>query len=301
MAAAAAAARPAVALPVCATPRAYVIMSTATLPRHDGRLLRSTRMAVAGLLVLAILNAGFLYFLPAHADTGYAWAIVPPVSAAFLGAGYLAGVVATALVVFAAQRWRSVQPLAVALFVLSIGLLAATLLHTDRFKWEYVPTWAWTAVYALAPIGVVVLSARQRAITLRPMLADPRLSLLRGLSLVAGLVLGGYAIALFAFPTSLGAHWPWPQTPLLAQADASWLAMIAASLLWCAYDLRRASEAFIPYATLGAWCLALLALPALHAGDLTHTGAPLLTYLGALLALLALAVLGVTRAGRPSL
>jgi hypothetical protein len=295
------AARRSVAVPAWAAPRAYVIMSSATLPRHDGRLLRSTRLAVAGLLVLAILNAGFLYFLPAHADTGYAWAIVPPVSAAFLGAGYLAGVVATALVVFAAQRWRSIQPLAVALFVLSIGLLAATLLHTDRFKWEYVPTWVWTAVYALAPIGVVVLSARQRAITLRPMLADPRLSLLRALSLVAGLALGAYGIALFAFPTSLGAHWPWPQTPLLAQADASWLAMIAAALLWCAHDLRRASEAFIPYATLGAWCLALLALPALHADDLTHTGAPLLTYLGALIALLALAVLGVTRAGRPSL
>jgi hypothetical protein len=289
------------AVPTSAAARRYVIMSTATLPRHDGRLLRSTRAAVAGLLALAILNAGFLYFLPARADTGYAWAIKPPVSAAFLGAGYLAGVVATALVVFAARRWRSIQPLAVALLVLSIGLLTATLLHTDRFKWEYVPTWAWTAVYTLAPIGVVVLALRQRAITLRPALADPRLDLLRGLSLVAGLALGAYAVALFAFPASLGAHWPWPQTPLLAQADASWLAMIAAALLWCAYDLRRSSEAFIPYATLGAWCLALLALPALHAGDLTHTGAPLLTYLGALTALLALAVLGMTRAGRLSL
>jgi hypothetical protein len=287
-----------VALPTSGAARAYVIMTTATLPRHDGRLLRSTRLAVAGLLVLAILNAGFLYFLPARADTGYAWAIKPPVSAAFLGAGYLAGVVATALVVFAAQRWRSVQPLAIALFVLSIGLMAATLLHTDRFKWEYAPTWGWTAVYTLAPIAIVFFSLRQRAITLRPLLADPRLRLLRVLSLVAGLLLGGYAIALFAFPSALGAHWPWPQTPLLAQADASWLAMIAAAQLWCAYDLRRASEAFIPYATLGVWCLALLALPALHAGDLTHTGAPLLTYLGALTALLALAVLGMTRAGR---
>jgi hypothetical protein len=281
--------------------RAYVIMTAASLPRHDGRLLPSTRAAVAGLLALAILNAGFLYFLPARADTGYAWAIKPPVCAAFLGAGYLAGVVATALVVFVAQRWRSIQPLAVALFTLSVGLLAATLLHTDRFKWEYVPTWVWTAVYAVAPVGVLLLAARQRAITLRPVLADPRLNVLRALSLAAGLALGAYAVALFAFPTALGGDWPWPQTPLLAQAGASWLAMIAAALLWCAYDLRRASEAFIPYATLGAWCLALLALPALHADDLTDTGAPLLTYLGALTALLALAVLGMTRTGRLSL
>ena len=100
------------------------------------------------LLVLAILNAAFLYFLPARAASGYAWAIRPPISAAFLGAGYLAGVVATALAVLAARHWRSIQPLAVALVTLSVGLLAATLLHTDRFRWGYPPTWAWTGVYA---------------------------------------------------------------------------------------------------------------------------------------------------------
>jgi hypothetical protein len=84
----------------------------------------------------------------------------------------------------------------------------------------------------------------------------------------------------------------------LAQAVAAWIAMIAAALLWCAYDLRRTHEALIPYATLGAWSVALLALPALHADQLTRTHAPLLIYLGALIALTALAGLGVTRAGR---
>jgi hypothetical protein len=272
-----------------------------TAPASPGRLQGRTRGAVAGLLVLAILNAGFLYVFPARAATGYAWPIRPPAAAAFLGAGYLAGIVATALVVFAAGRWRSAQPLAVALVTLSVALLAATLLHADRFRWDYPPTWAWTAVYALAPLGVAYLSARQRASTIRPVLSDPRLDLLRVLSGVCGAVLLAGAIALFAFPVALGGDWPWPLTPLLAQAVAAWVAMIAAALLWCAYDLRRTAEAFIPYATLGAWCLALLALPALHAGDLTRTGAPLLTYLGALLALLALAGLGVTRTGRTSL
>jgi hypothetical protein len=248
--------------------------------------------------VLAILNAGFLYFLPARAATGYAWAIRPPISAAFLGAGYLAGIVATALAVFAANRWRSIQPLAVALVTLSVGLLAATLLHTDRFRWGYPPTWVWTGVYAFAPVGVVILARRQRASTIRPSTADPSLRLLRGISLVLGAVMMVAAVALFAFPADLGRHWPWPLTTLLAQAIAAWIAMIAAALLWCAYDLRRTYEALIPYATLAAWCLALLALPALHAGQLTRTGAPLLTYIAALIVLTALAGLGVTRAGR---
>ena len=263
-----------------------------------GALHRSTRAAVGVLLALAILNAAFLYFVPARAATGYAWAIRPPISAAFLGSGYLAGVVATALAVLAARRWRSIQPLAVALVTLSVGLLAATLLHTARFRWGYPPTWVWTGVYALAPVGVAILARRQRAITIRPAIADPRLRPLRLLSLGCGAAMLAGAIAMFAFPGHLGRYWPWPLTTLLEQAVASWIAMIAAALLWCAYDLRRTHEAFIPYATLGAWCLALLALPALHAGELTRTGAPLLTYLGALIALFALAVLGVTRAGR---
>lgn len=279
------------------------IVSTAgalamTAPVPVGRMQRSTRAGVAVLLGLAILNAGFLYFLPAHAATGYAWAIRPPISAAFLGAGYLAGVVATALTVFVASRWRSIQPLAIALVTLSIGLLAATLLHTDRFRWSYPPTWVWTGVYALAPVGVAILAHRQRANTIRPAVADPRLRLLRVLSLAFGAAMLAGAIALFAFPAELGSHWPWPLTTLLAQAIAAWIAMIAAALLWCAYDLRHTSEALIPYATLGAWCLTLLALPALHAGDLTRTGAPLVSYLGALIALTALAGLGVALAGR---
>jgi 2-polyprenyl-6-methoxyphenol hydroxylase-like FAD-dependent oxidoreductase len=78
-------------------------------------------------------------------------------------------------------------------------------------------------------------------------------------------------------------------------ADAVRVTLIDRNDLWRAYDLRRTDEALIPYATLGAWCLALLARPALHAGDLTRTGAPLLIYLGALIALTGL---GATRAGR---
>jgi hypothetical protein len=259
---------------------------------------RSTRVAVGVLLGLAILNGAFLYVLPARAATGYAWSIRPPISAAFLGAGYLAGVVATGLAVLAARRWRSIQPLAAALVTLSVGLLAATLLHTDRFRWGYPPTWAWTGVYALAPVGVAILAQRQRANTIRPAIADPRLRLLRILSLALGAAMFAGAIALFAFPADIGSEWPWPLTPLLAQAIAAWIAMIAVALVWCAYDLRRTQEALIPYATLGAWSLALLALPASHPADLTRRGAPLVIYVGALIALIGLSGLGVTRAGR---
>ncbi len=70
-----------------------------------GRLLGVSRAGVVLLLVLAVANGAFLFGVPARADTDYAWVVGPPIDAAFMGAGYLAGVVATALV--ATSRARS--------------------------------------------------------------------------------------------------------------------------------------------------------------------------------------------------
>ena len=63
-----------------------------------GRVLSLTRAGIWVLLVLAAANGLFLYFVPAQAETDYAWSIKPPVNAAFIGAGFLAGTLATGLV-----------------------------------------------------------------------------------------------------------------------------------------------------------------------------------------------------------
>lgn len=265
-----------------------------------GRLLRVTRAGVAALLVLAVANGAFLYLVPGRAATDYAWSIKPPASAAFLGAGYLAGAVATALVVFAADRWRSLQPLGPALVVLSVLLLGATALHHDRFRFDYPPTWLWIAVYGAAPFAIVVLMRRQRATADVPA-ADPSLRTLRVLSLVAGAALVAVAAVDYAHPAILADRWPWPLTPLLSRAVASWLAMVGTAQLWCAADLRRRTEAFIPFATLTAWSALLLAIPALHPDDVTRTGAPLAVYLGLTAGLLALGAYGLARSQRSPL
>ena len=107
--------------------------------------------------MLALANGVFLYLLPGEADTRYAWSIKPPVNAAFIGAGFLAGTLATGLVLFAAGRWRSLSRLPPALWVLATSLFAATLIHHDRFKFDYPPTWLWVVVYAGVPFAVPVL------------------------------------------------------------------------------------------------------------------------------------------------
>ena len=252
-------------------------------------MLALTRAGIWVLLVLAAANGVFLYLLPGLADTDYAWSIKPPVNAMFIGAGFLAGTLATALVLATATRWRTFSTLPAALWVLASTLLAATLIHADRFRWEYPPTWVWALVYAGVPIAVPLLVARQRRVAEPEPAADPRLRSLRVLSAIVGTVLVAGGAALFVAPVDLGRHWPWALTPLLARAVAAWYALFGTMLLTCAAGLRRPAEAIIPYGTLAAWSVLLLALPLARPDEVSDAGG----WLALMLVLLALSTLAL--------
>ena len=252
-------------------------------------MLDLTRIGVWILLVLAAANGLFLYFLPGLADTDYAWSIKPPVNAAFIGAGFLAGTLATGLVLRFATHWRSLSTLPPALWVLATTLFAATLIHEDRFKWDYPPTWVWLFVYGAVPLAVPFLVARQRRVAEPVPPADTRLNLVRALSAVFGVAIIAGAVALYVAPVEVGEHWPWALTPLLGRAVAAWYALFGTMLLTCAWQLRQPSEALIPYATLGSWCVLLLTLPLLHPDDVSGAGA-WIAFMVALLALSAYAL-----------
>jgi hypothetical protein len=254
-----------------------------------GRVRSLTRAGVWVLLVLAAANGLFLYFLPGLADSHYAWAIKPPVNAAFIGAGFLAGTLATGLVLATATRWRTFSNLPPALWVLASTLLAATIIHQDRFRWGYPLTWVWALVYAGVPLAVPFLVARQRRAAEAEPAADPSLRTLRALSAIVGALLVAGSVALFVAPMELGEHWPWPLTPLLARAVAAWYALFGTMLLTCAGWLRRPAEAIIPYATLAAWSVLLLALPLLHPEDVSGGG----LWVALMLGLLALSAYGL--------
>jgi hypothetical protein len=228
-------------------------------------LLRETRGGIALLLLLAIANGGFLYLVPSRAETDYAWAIHPPVSAAFMGAGYLAGVVATALAV-SARSFASVRPLIPAFCTLGILLFAATLIHADRFRWDYLPTWLWTAVYALLPLIACYLWMRQRVAGA----SGPRAAAgsLRALTLGLGAVLLAVAVVLFAAPERALEEWPWTITPLLSRVYGGWYALAGVALVYSALTVARSRDGTIVYATVTAWALLALALPLLYEPDM---------------------------------
>jgi hypothetical protein len=245
---------------------------TAASAQAHGRVLELTRAGIWVLLVLAAANGLFLYFFPSMADTDYAWSIKPPVNAAFIGAGFLAGTVATGLVLATATRWRTFSTLPPALWVLASTLLGATIIHNDRFKWDYPPTWVWALVYAAVPLAVPFLVFRQRRVADADPPADPRLRAVRVLSVIAGVPLLAGAIALYLAPVELGEHWIWPLTPLLGRAVAAWYALFGTMLISCAIGMRRPADALIPYATLASWSVLLLLLPVLHPDDVSGAG-----------------------------
>ena len=261
-----------------------------------GRILGSTRAGVWVLFVLAAANGVYLYLAPSAANEHYAWSIKLPVNAAFIGAGFLAGTLATGLVLWVATRWRSFSTLPPALWVLATTLLVATLIDRHLFKWDFPPAWVWLIVYAGVPVVVPLLVVMQNRVREPTPPADARLLVVRGLSTVCGAVLIVGAAALFVAPVDVGRHWPWALTPLLARAVAAWYAMVGTMLVTCGFGLRRRSEAVIPYATLGAWCVLLLALPLLHPDDVSRSGTDFAVWVAGMLVLLALAALALVRA-----
>ena len=226
-------------------------------------ILPATRAGAGVVLVLAIANGAFLYLLPSRAEPDYAWPIAPPVSAAFMGAGYLAGFVAAALTL-RASRWRDVHSLVWPLAILSVGLLLATAIHGDRFRWEEPPAWVWTAVYAVIPAGAAYLWRRQTRVASVAPPADARLRWIRVASWPLGALFVLLGAVLLVAPAALVDDWAWQLTPLLGRAFGSWYLLMGTLLLFAAATVASPDEVLVPYATVGTWSLLVLLLPLLY-------------------------------------
>lgn len=185
----------------------------------SGHIHPTSQALVWILFILAIANGGFLYLLHSLAKTHYAWPIQPPINAAFMGAGYLAGMIATGLALFSARYWRSIRALFPGFFVLGLTLFLATLMHAGRFKWDYALTWIWTLVYLSIPIGSALVWLWHERHPQVPAM-DNRLARIHTASLVLGIAATLFATVLYVMPQLFLQVWPWQITPLLARVFA---------------------------------------------------------------------------------
>ena len=204
---------------------------------------------------LLVLGAGLdLFVFPEATDTMFAWSIQPALTAAFLGANYLAaGVIefgAARQVVWA--RARVAVP-AVLLFTVLTALL--TLWNLSDYNLRNPMAWLWIIVYLGVPPVLGLAWWKQCATPgAEPPREAPLPRAMRSITVLLGVTIIGFGLALIVVPRWASPLWPW----ILTSAD----------------DTYGSGSAGVMEAYVGVWLLSWGAVM-LHAAienDLLRTG-----------------------------
>ncbi len=263
------------------------------------------------LLVFSVLTAlGFtaLFVLSTRTDEVFAWTIQPPVTAAFLGAGYAAGFT---LVVLSLRDpvWAHSRVPVLTILVFTLLTLVATLVHVDRFHFsaEFAgapavargAAWFWTGVYVLIPVGILaVLAFQERAPGTDPPRRFPVPVVLRAALGVESAVLLAVGAVISVTPATATTLWPWTLTPLTARVVGAWLVAfgVATALAALAGDLERLRTATIAYTIFGALQLVVVLL---HRGHVAWDRPVAWLYVAATVAIVLTGAAGWRRAPVP--
>ncbi|WP_374006907.1 hypothetical protein [Leifsonia sp. LS-T14] len=225
---------------------------------------------IVGVIIVPFLVAAFmlLYPLAATTDRFFAWTILPPITAMFLGSTYAGGVVFFVHVV-RPNQWHAVRygfP-AVLLFATLLGV--ATFLHLDRFHFGFLAFDVWITLYVTTPFLVLAAMIVNRGEDSRlpaerevvvPGWVRVLLALIGLCSLVVGLTL-------FIAPQLGVSGWAWMLTPLTTRVCGAILTLPGMVNLWMLRDSRWSAFRQIFQAQLVSLVLILLAL-VLRGGEL---------------------------------
>lgn len=214
--------------------QAGVVSSQAPTSEQSQWLSRPMRLLLVAAGVLVFLAGVQLFVFTERTEELFAWTIDPPVTAAFLGAGYWAAV-AVELLAANEARWERARVAVPAVFVFTTLTLVATLLHLEIFHFDApalatrAVTWIWLAIYASVPVVMGVLWRSQARLHGGD---AARVTHLPGWTRVVlglyGVVLGAVGVFLFVLPVRTAeAMWPWELAELSARAVGAWLVSMA--------------------------------------------------------------------------
>jgi len=214
-------------------------------------------LLAASILVLA---AGLdLTLLTEQTATSFAWTIQSFMTAAFLGAGYLASFILE-FFAYREKTWTNARVAVPAVFLFTTLTLVATLLHLDKFHLfspiasAAVAAYLWLAIYIAVPIAMLILLIHQ--IRLKGLTPERKATLNIWMRLVLaaqGIIMLVSGITLFLSPSTASVFWPWALTALTSRAIGAWLigiGVIALHMTW-ENDHQRNRIAYISYAVLG--------------------------------------------------
>lgn len=234
-------------------------------------------LTVAAILVLIIGLP--LYLAPTRTDLLFSWTVNPPMTAAFLGSGYLAACVIE-MTSAREDSWSRARIAVPAVLMFTTMTLIATLLHVGNFHFgpefplitRFV-TYVWLVVYAAVPIVMAVLLFLQVRVS-RPDQTELALMPLWSLAsfTIMGVILLAVGIALFFYPAQTkDLVWPWPLSALTARAIGAWCLGNGLLFMHIAYerDFWRVENALLALFVYG---ILLTVAFARLAGDLAASG-----------------------------
>lgn len=272
-----------------------------TEPEFPGqRVLPVMRVLLAVGTVLVFAAGTQLYVLSAHTARFFAWTIANPLTAAAIGGFYYAAAPMAGLSA-RQHRWDlarvGVPGILVFLWLTiaaSLRHLAVLHLHADGLP--RIAAIAWLVIYiADPPLLLLAYVLQRRSAGAAPARLAPMPQWYRRSCAVLGCPVLVAGVALYAFPGPVGAHWPWPLTPIAAQTVAAWLIALAVLLGSVAAegDALRCRPASV-----GMVVLAILQLAALARYPQTVHGPAAVAWVALVIAVGLSGVYGLLRASR---
>ncbi|MBK8905233.1 MAG: hypothetical protein IPM53_28885 [Anaerolineaceae bacterium] len=206
---------------------------------HEDKIRPFTRIVAGVVVPFLILAFLILYFFPQESGERFAWAINPPMTAMFMGAGYIGGAWLFVNAIFG-KRWHRVAPGFLPVTTFTIAMMLATILHWNVFEPNHFPFILWLGLYVVTPFLVPLVWLLNRSADHgTPEEGDvivPRVA--RWSLLLLGIILLLFALGGFARPTWLIELWPWTLSPLTARIMSGWFALLGVGGIVIARDVR---------------------------------------------------------------
>lgn len=194
--------------------------------------LKKTTSGIRAILYIAsflVLSVGItLYFFSEKTDVYFSWTINPPLTAAFLGAGYLASFILEFL--SAREKiWTRARTAVPGVWVFTFLTLIVTLIHWSRFHFDspvwitQAGTWVWLGIYIGVPIALGLLwisQIRQPGVDL-PREA-PLPVWMRSCLIIQGVLMIIFGGLMLLLPDMGISFWPWKLSVLTSQAIGAW-------------------------------------------------------------------------------
>jgi len=160
-----------------------------------------------------VLGAGLdLFLFPEATDTMFAWSIQPALTAAFLGANYLAA----GVLEFGAARqitWARARAAVPAVLLFTVLTALLTLRNFNDYNLGNPMAWVWIIVYFGVPPVLALVWWQQCATSgSEPPREAPLPRTMRSITVLLGVTMIGFGLALIVAPRSASPLWPWSLT-----------------------------------------------------------------------------------------